>query len=100
MAEPTQTHCPYCSLLCGITLHPAGDGILELTGREYLAVNHGGLCMKGANAIVVDPRSTAGFEAVRRAVGSNWPDRTERISGFGVGELTATVHALATAAPR
>jgi assimilatory nitrate reductase catalytic subunit len=40
------THCPYCSLQCGIHLTPA----LELTGREDFPVNRGGLCMKGVRA--------------------------------------------------
>ncbi len=40
------THCPYCSLQCGIHLTAS----LELTGREDFPVNRGGLCMKGVNA--------------------------------------------------
>jgi assimilatory nitrate reductase catalytic subunit len=46
----TSTHCPYCSLQCGIHLTPAPDGGLDLAGREDFPVNRGGLCMKGANA--------------------------------------------------
>jgi assimilatory nitrate reductase catalytic subunit len=51
MAELTRTHCPYCSLQCGIHLGPGFDGTLELTGREDFPVNRGGLCLKGANAL-------------------------------------------------
>ena len=49
-ATPTSTHCPYCSLQCGITLTPRPGGTLELTGREDFPVNRGGLCIKGATA--------------------------------------------------
>jgi assimilatory nitrate reductase catalytic subunit len=40
---------------------------------------------------------TTGFDAVRRAVRSHWPDRTERVTGIPVGLLESTVHALAGA---
>ena len=50
MTAATHTHCPYCSLQCGITLTPRPDGSLELTGREDFPVNRGGLCIKGATA--------------------------------------------------
>ncbi|TCK25598.1 molybdopterin oxidoreductase family protein [Pseudonocardia endophytica] len=42
----TDTHCPYCSLQCGIRMGPDR----ELTGRDDFPVNLGGLCVKGANA--------------------------------------------------
>ena len=50
MSERTATHCPYCSLQCGIVLAPRPDGSVELTGREDFPVNRGELCIKGANA--------------------------------------------------
>jgi assimilatory nitrate reductase catalytic subunit len=50
MSAPTHTHCPYCSLQCGITLTPKPDGTLSLAGREDFPVNRGGLCIKGATA--------------------------------------------------
>ena len=50
MSERTATHCPYCSLQCGIILAPRPDGSVELTGREDFPVNRGGLCIKGENA--------------------------------------------------
>jgi anaerobic selenocysteine-containing dehydrogenase len=34
MAEVTQTHCPYCSLQCGIHLTARDDGVLDLEGRR------------------------------------------------------------------
>ena len=45
----TATHCPYCSLQCGITLTPRGTRV-ELAAREDFPVNRGGLCIKGATA--------------------------------------------------
>ena len=45
----TDTHCPYCSLQCGITLTPRPDGTVALVGRDD-PVNRGGLCIKGASA--------------------------------------------------
>ncbi|MBE8519448.1 molybdopterin-dependent oxidoreductase, partial [Amycolatopsis sp. H6(2020)] len=50
MSVATQTHCPYCSLQCGIRLIPQLSGTLELAGREDFPVNRGGLCIKGAHA--------------------------------------------------
>jgi assimilatory nitrate reductase catalytic subunit len=50
MAEVTQSHCPYCSLQCGVHLTSRADGVLDLEGREDFPVNRGGLCMKGATA--------------------------------------------------
>jgi assimilatory nitrate reductase catalytic subunit len=38
---------------------------------------------------------TTGFDDVRRAVRSDWPNRTERLTGVPVAQLEATVHALA-----
>jgi assimilatory nitrate reductase catalytic subunit len=40
---------------------------------------------------------TTGWDAVRRAVRADWPDRTERTTGIAVADLERTVHALAGA---
>jgi assimilatory nitrate reductase catalytic subunit len=48
-ADAIATHCPYCSLQCGISLATLDDGSVELTGRDD-PINEGGLCLKGANA--------------------------------------------------
>ncbi len=50
MAEVTATHCPYCSLQCGIHLTARDDGVLNVAGRADFPVNRGGLCVKGASA--------------------------------------------------
>ncbi|QIK67506.1 molybdopterin oxidoreductase family protein [Nocardioides sp. HDW12B] len=43
-----ETHCPYCSLQCGMRL--AGRRTLEVRPWEEFAVNEGGLCRKGWTA--------------------------------------------------
>ncbi len=45
----TATHCPYCSLQCGIALTPAG-GTATLVPQEDFPVNRGALCAKGRTA--------------------------------------------------
>lgn len=51
---PTKTHCPYCSLQCGLTLtKPVGrarNGTLEVGARTEFPVNQGALCRKGWSA--------------------------------------------------
>src|SRR5579859_2546978 len=52
-ANATATHCPYCSLQCGMRLAPAAAGgpvPVEVSGREEFPVNRGALCGKGQNA--------------------------------------------------
>ena len=44
----TQTHCPYCSLQCGMTLTRSGSR-LEVQARDF-PVNEGALCRKGWTA--------------------------------------------------
>jgi len=48
-APSIATHCPYCSLQCGISLACGEDGTIELTGRDD-PINRGALCTKGTNA--------------------------------------------------
>jgi assimilatory nitrate reductase catalytic subunit len=47
-ASPVPTHCPYCSLQCGMSLRMA-DGAARITARDF-PVNRGGLCQKGWTA--------------------------------------------------
>ncbi len=47
----TTTHCPYCSLQCGMTLAPQGRrGALEVQPWDEFPVNQGSLCRKGWTA--------------------------------------------------
>jgi assimilatory nitrate reductase catalytic subunit len=48
-AAPTKTHCPYCSLQCGITLEVAA-GSAVLAPQSDFPTNRGGLCAKGWTA--------------------------------------------------
>ncbi|MBB6438985.1 molybdopterin oxidoreductase family protein [Streptomyces candidus] len=53
---PVDTHCPYCSLQCGMRLRPTGDtaGLpVEIVERPRFPVNKGALCGKGHNAAAV-----------------------------------------------
>src|SRR5579862_96921 len=47
-ASPVLTHCPYCSLQCGMSLHES-DGLLRIGTRDF-PTNRGGLCQKGWTA--------------------------------------------------
>jgi assimilatory nitrate reductase catalytic subunit len=48
-ADPAvDTHCPYCSLQCGMGLRPAGAGV-DVVERAF-PVNQGALCGKGRTA--------------------------------------------------
>jgi assimilatory nitrate reductase catalytic subunit len=49
VAAGTQTHCPYCSLQCGISLRPAGGG-LRVEPLADFPTSLGGLCAKGWSA--------------------------------------------------
>jgi len=49
-ARVTRTHCPYCSLQCGMTLQLKGRAALEVLPWAEFPVNEGGLCRKGWTA--------------------------------------------------
>ncbi|KAA1428210.1 molybdopterin oxidoreductase family protein [Nocardioides antri] len=46
----TRTHCPYCSLQCGMTVQKSGRTALEVLPWAEFPVNEGGLCRKGWTA--------------------------------------------------
>lgn len=51
---PTPTHCPYCSLQCGMNLRPVTGGpVVEVVERTDFPVNRGALCGKGRTAPAV-----------------------------------------------
>src|ERR1700760_3201074 len=41
-----ETHCPYCALQCGMTLHPDASGALSVEARDF-PTNRGKMCPKG-----------------------------------------------------
>lgn len=49
LTTPVKTHCPYCSLQCGITLGREGSGVV-LAPQADFPTNLGGLCSKGWTA--------------------------------------------------
>jgi assimilatory nitrate reductase catalytic subunit len=87
MSAGTPTHCPYCSLQCGITLTPRPDGTVALTGREDFPVNRGGLCMKGTTAAeLLDHPERLTTPLVRDARDApfrpaSWDDALDRVAG-------------------
>ncbi len=50
MDDMTRTHCPYCSLQCGMRLQKQGRAGLEVLPWADFPVNEGGLCRKGWTA--------------------------------------------------
>ncbi len=48
-SAPTKTHCPYCSLQCGITLDVSGGSVV-LAPQDDFPTNRSGLCAKGWTA--------------------------------------------------
>jgi assimilatory nitrate reductase catalytic subunit len=80
----TPTHCPYCSLQCGITIGTRPDGTIELTGREDFPVNRGGLCVKGATAAeLLDHPERLTAPLVRRDGSlqqTTWDDALDRVA--------------------
>jgi assimilatory nitrate reductase catalytic subunit len=64
---PVLTHCPYCSLQCGMSLHTADD-VIEIGPRDF-PTNRGGLCQKGwtaAELLTPDVRLTTPLMRERR----------------------------------
>ncbi|MDK1473882.1 molybdopterin oxidoreductase family protein [Streptomyces sp. 549] len=49
-APQVDTHCPYCSLQCGMGLRPSATGGVEVAERPAFPVNRGALCGKGRTA--------------------------------------------------
>jgi predicted molibdopterin-dependent oxidoreductase YjgC len=79
----TKTHCPYCSLQCGITLD-AATAPVALAPQQDFPTNLGGLCAKGWTAaelldhpqrltrpLVRDSRRSAGDAGTGRAAGQD-----------------------------
>ncbi|HKR51613.1 MAG TPA: molybdopterin oxidoreductase family protein [Pseudonocardiaceae bacterium] len=108
-AGPTRTHCPYCSLQCGITLTLAGRRV-RLEAQDEFPTNRGGLCSKGWTAAelldhpdrLVQPlvrdrrdaplRSTSWDDALDRVAQairrSQWRYGADSVGCFGGGGLT------------
>jgi len=74
---------------------------LQLTPGSDAALANGLLHIAMADGLIdqefIDDR-TSGFDDVRRAVASYWPDRVERMTGIPVHQLTKAAHILGEAA--
>ncbi|MFG2720957.1 molybdopterin oxidoreductase family protein [Streptomyces sp. NPDC048416] len=83
----TATHCPYCSLQCGMGLRTASgaQGGLEVVPRDF-PVNRGALCGKGSSAPALLSRGLRLTEPlIRRASGrlepAGWQEALALIAG-------------------
>ncbi|MFG3120540.1 molybdopterin oxidoreductase family protein [Streptomyces sp. NPDC048201] len=85
----TDTHCPYCSLQCGMRLRPTG-GVPEVSGRDEFPVNRGALCGKGqTSAALLAPGARLRAPLVRDADGlreASWEEALDRVASA----MTAT----------
>lgn len=81
----TPTHCPYCALQCGMTLHPDPEAV-RVTPRDDVPAGRGGLCQKGwtaAELLTVPDRLTTPM--MRRAKGAplepcTWDEALDRVA--------------------
>ncbi|MGW4495886.1 molybdopterin oxidoreductase family protein [Streptomyces sp. NPDC004376] len=89
----TDTHCPYCSLQCGMRLRTA-KGVPEVTGRDEFPVNRGALCGKGqTSAALLAPGVRLTAPLVRDADGlreASWAEALDRVASAMAG--TAEAH--------
>ncbi|MGW4303584.1 molybdopterin oxidoreductase family protein [Streptomyces sp. NPDC004646] len=89
----TDTHCPYCSLQCGMRLRTT-KGVPEVTGRDEFPVNRGALCGKGqTSAALLAPGVRLTAPLVRDADGlreASWAEALDRVASAMAG--TAEAH--------
>ncbi|GAA3606733.1 molybdopterin oxidoreductase family protein [Microlunatus ginsengisoli] len=86
---PTETHCPYCSLQCGISV-VAGGAPATLQPQPDFPTNRGGLCSKGWNAAtLLDHPQRLLYPLVREVAGdrssplrrASWEEALDRVAG-------------------
>ncbi|TMQ91965.1 nitrite reductase [Actinomadura soli] len=85
----TPTHCPYCALQCGMTLHP-GRGAVRVAPRDDVPASGGGLCQKGwtaAELLTVPDRLTTPM--MRAGKGAplepcTWDEALDRVAAEAV----------------
>ncbi|NGN69068.1 molybdopterin oxidoreductase family protein [Streptomyces sp. A7024] len=89
MSDATDTHCPYCSLQCGMRLKATGPDqprSLEVLERSDFPVNRGALCGKGQSAPAVLDSAVRLTEPLVRdqasgeLVPASWEEALERIA--------------------
>jgi assimilatory nitrate reductase catalytic subunit len=85
MTTATDTHCPYCSLQCGMSIRGAATAV-EVSGWDDFPVNQGALCGKGAAAgAVLDRAARLTTPLVRDARGAalrpaSWDEALDRVA--------------------
>ncbi|MEE1928475.1 molybdopterin oxidoreductase family protein [Streptomyces sp. TRM 70351] len=89
--QPVDTHCPYCSLQCGMGLRVTGGGpgraAVEVTERTAFPVNRGALCGKGRTSpALLAPGARLTEPLVRRSPGgplepAGWDEALDRVAG-------------------
>lgn len=97
MDTTTDTHCPYCSLQCGMRLAVAGDyamsgggtapggGLPHVVERPEFPVNRGALCGKGRSAAALLGRASRLTTPLLRVRGglraASWDEALDRVAG-------------------
>ncbi|MDF2256058.1 molybdopterin oxidoreductase family protein [Streptantibioticus ferralitis] len=82
----TDTHCPYCSLQCGMRLGAERGGAVQILERPEFPVNRGALCGKGRTAAaVLSPAARLTVPLVRdgrrgRLREASWPEALDRVA--------------------
>ncbi|MFI6638180.1 molybdopterin oxidoreductase family protein [Streptomyces sp. NPDC050504] len=80
----TDTHCPYCSLQCGMRLSGRPPQAVEVLERPDFPVNRGVLCGKGRTAAAVLSRSARLTAPLVRDGGAlreaSWDEALERVA--------------------
>ena len=89
-AAPVATHCPYCSLQCGVRVRADAAGAVEIEPQADFPTNRGGLCSKGWNAgsLIGHPERLT-TPLVRTVPGdrtspfrpASWPEALDLIAG-------------------
>ncbi|MFJ3988427.1 molybdopterin oxidoreductase family protein [Streptomyces sp. NPDC090032] len=84
MRTVTPTHCPYCSLQCGMNLVPTASGAVEVSERAGFPVNRGALCGKGRTAAaVLEPGVRLSGPLVRKGgalEAASWDEALDRVA--------------------
>ncbi|MGW6402049.1 molybdopterin oxidoreductase family protein [Streptomyces sp. NPDC055134] len=84
MLTVTPTHCPYCSLQCGMNLVPSDSGGVEVAERAEFPVNRGALCGKGRTAAaVLEPGVRLSGPLVRKEgalEAASWDEALDRVA--------------------
>ncbi|MFD0070011.1 molybdopterin oxidoreductase family protein, partial [Streptomyces sp. NPDC127574] len=87
METTTDTHCPYCSLQCGMRLATAAGVGTTVVERPEFPVNRGALCGKGQSAAALLDRTSRLTSPLVRERGTlraaSWDEALDRVArGF------------------